>query len=50
MTHFHNFRPTGGLPRITFNTSQTNYAEFQTMRNMEFDGTRWVLLPADETM
>lgn len=50
VTHFHNFRPTGGLPGIAFNTSPTNYAEFQTMRNMEFDGARWVLLPADETM
>lgn len=49
-THLHNFRLPGALPGITLSTSPTDYAEFQTMRNMRFDGQRWVLLPADETM
>ncbi len=49
-THLHDFRAPGLLPGITLSTSPTNYSEFQTMRNMEFDGARWVLLPAEETM
>jgi len=49
-THLHNFRAAGLLPGLTLSTSPTNFAEYQTMRNMEFDGARWVLLPADETM
>jgi branched-chain amino acid transport system substrate-binding protein len=43
-THLHDFHPAGGLPGITLNTSPTNYEEFQVMRNMEFNGERWVLL------
>jgi len=43
-THLHDFHPPGGLPGITLNTSPTNYEEFQVMRNMEFNGERWVLL------
>ena len=49
-THLHNFHPAGGLPGIALNTTPDNYQEFSSMRNMEFDGARWVLLPADETM
>jgi branched-chain amino acid transport system substrate-binding protein len=49
-THLHNFHPAGGLPGVTLNTTPTDYEEFNSMRNMEFDGSRWVLLPADETM
>jgi len=49
-THLHNFRAAGLLPGLTLSTSPTDYTEYQTMRNMEFDGARWVLLPADETM
>jgi branched-chain amino acid transport system substrate-binding protein len=49
-THLKNYRAPGLLPGITLSTSPTDYSEFQTMRNMQFDGARWVLLPADETM
>ncbi|HEX4112174.1 MAG TPA: ABC transporter substrate-binding protein [Stellaceae bacterium] len=49
-THLHDFRAPGLLPGITLSTSPTDYSEFQTMRNMQFDGARWVLLPADESM
>lgn len=49
-THLHDFRAPGLLPGITLSTSPTDYSEFSTMRNMQFDGARWVLLPADETM
>jgi branched-chain amino acid transport system substrate-binding protein len=49
-THLHNFHPPGALPGIQLNTSPTDYAEYNSMRNMQFDGTRWVLLPADPTM
>jgi branched-chain amino acid transport system substrate-binding protein len=46
-THLHDFHPPGGLPGIVLNTSPTDYAEFSTMRNMEFNGERWVLLPQE---
>ncbi len=49
-THLDHFRAPGLLPGITLTTTPTDYQEFQTMRNMVFDGQRWVLLPADETM
>jgi branched-chain amino acid transport system substrate-binding protein len=49
-THLHEFRAPGLLPGITLSTSPTDYSEFQTMRNMEFDGARWVLLPAEANM
>jgi branched-chain amino acid transport system substrate-binding protein len=49
-THLHEFRAPGLLPGITLSTSPENYSEFQTMRNMEFDGARWVLLPAEANM
>jgi branched-chain amino acid transport system substrate-binding protein len=49
-THLHDFHPAGGLPGIALSTTPTNYEEYSSMRNMEFDGQRWVLLPADETM
>ena len=48
--HLHDFHPAGGLPGIVLNTTPTNYQEYSVMRDMQFDGHRWVLLPADETM
>lgn len=48
MTHLHNFHPPGALPGITLNTSPTDYEEYGVMRNMRFDGKRWVLLPAND--
>ena len=51
VTHLHDFHPPGmlpGLPGLT--TSPANYEEFNVMRNMQFNGERWVLLPADESM
>jgi branched-chain amino acid transport system substrate-binding protein len=47
-THLHDFHPAGGLPGITLDTTPSDYQEFHTMRNMEFNGKRWVLLPATD--
>jgi len=47
-THLHNFRAAGLLPGLLLSTSPDNYAEFETMRNVQFDGQRWVLLPDDD--
>jgi branched-chain amino acid transport system substrate-binding protein len=48
-THLHDFHGPGLLPGLTLNTSPTDYQEYQSMRNEEFDGERWVLLPLDAT-
>jgi ABC-type branched-subunit amino acid transport system substrate-binding protein len=51
ITHLHDFHFPGLLPGLPgLSTSPTDYAEFNAMRNMQFDGQRWVLLPVEEKM
>jgi hypothetical protein len=38
------------LPKITINTSPTDYEAVKVMRNIRFDGERWDLMPAAHTM
>ncbi len=49
-THLDNYAAPGLLPGITLNSSPTNYQLYRSMRNMEFNGERWVLLPSDQNM
>ena len=44
ITHLDHLAIPGYLPGITLTTSPTNYEGTTTMRNMRFDGERWVLL------
>jgi branched-chain amino acid transport system substrate-binding protein len=50
VTHLKNYAPPGLLPGLTINTSPTDYAGYNAMRDMEFNGERWVLLPSDRNM
>lgn len=50
VTHLKDFAPPGLLPGLTINTTPNNYAGYNAMRDMEFNGERWVLLPADQSM
>jgi len=48
-THLDHVTLPGYLPGITISTTPTDYMGLHAMRDMEFNGERWVLLDADTT-
>jgi branched-chain amino acid transport system substrate-binding protein len=47
MTHLHALNVPMLMPGITVSTSPADYQMFKSMRNIRFDGKRWVLLDLD---